>query len=124
MRVSIYADTLLDYYGNKVGKEHERSFNDFCYKAINFCDNEAEIEISDEDFQMWMDSVGMTMDYHLNESYLEDYDSLCSWLVTNGKPFRIAYCSIFEYIRKVGKDNLTDDEKKIADCLEKIKLTY
>lgn len=127
MIVGIYADTIFNLYETEIiskaktieEKKEIASFlrDTFWEDVLNHYGNYAEIEISDDDFKEWMDVVGMTMDYHMNESFTDDYDTLYSWLINNGKEVKVNYCEVDKYLKAIDMDNLSETEKKVIEFL-------
>lgn len=127
MIVGIYADTIFNLYETEIiskaktaeEKKEIASFlrDTFWEDVLNHYGNYAEIEISDDDFKEWMDVVGMTMDYHMNESYTEDYDTLYPWLANNGKEVKVNYCEVDKYLSSIDIDGLSETGKKVIEFL-------
>ena len=127
MIVGIYADTMFNLYETEMiskaktteEKKEIVSFlrDTFWEDVLNHYGNYAEIEISGDDFEEWMDVVGMTIDYHMNESFTEDYDTLYPWLINNGKQVKVTYCEIDKYFKAIDIDGLSETEKKVIEFL-------
>jgi hypothetical protein len=127
MIIGIYADTIFNLYETEMiskaktteEKKEIASFlrDTFWEDVLNNYGNYAEIEISDDDFKEWMDIVGMTMDYHMNESFTDDYDTLYPWLVNNGKEVKVNYCEVDKYLSSIDMDNLSETGKKVIEFL-------
>ena len=127
MIVGIYADTIFNLYETEMiskaktteEKKEIASFlrDTFWEDVLNNYGNYAEIEISDDDFKEWMDIVGMTMDYHMNESFTDDYDTLYPWLVNNGKEVKVNYCEVDKYLSSIDIDGLSETGKKVIEFL-------
>ena len=127
MIVGIYADTMLNLYETEMiskaktieEKKEISSFlrDTFWEDVLNNYGNYAEIEISDDDFKEWMNVVGMTIDYHMNESFTEDYDTLYSWLINNGKQVKVTYCEIDKYLNDIDMNDLSETGKKVIEFL-------
>ena len=127
MIIGIYADTMFNLYETEMiskaktteEKKEIASFlrDTFWEDVLNNYGNYAEIEISDDDFEEWMDVVGMTMDYHMNESFTDDYDTLYSWLINNGKQVKVNYCEVDKYLKAIDIDGLSDTGKKVIEFL-------
>ena len=127
MIVGIYADTMFNLYETEMiskaktteEKKEIASFmrDTFWEDVLNHYGNYAEIEISDDDFEEWMDVVGMTMDYHMNESFTDDYDTLYSWLINNGKQVKVNYCEVDKYLKAIDIDGLSETEKEVIEFL-------
>ena len=127
MIIGIYADTIFNLYETEMiskaktteEKKEIASFlrDTFWEDVLNNYGNYAEIEISDDDFEEWMGVVGMTMDYHMNESFTDDYDTLYSWLVNNGKQAKVNYCEVDKYLKAIDMDGLSETGKKVIEFL-------
>lgn len=127
MIIGIYADTIFNLYETEMiskaktteEKKEIASFlrDTFWEDVLNNYGNYAEIEISDDDFKEWMDIVGMTMDYHMNESFTDDYDTLYPWLVNNGKEVKVNYCEVDKYLSSIDIDGLSETGKKVIEFL-------
>lgn len=127
MIIGIYADTIFNLYETEMiskaktteEKKEIASFlrDTFWEDVLNNYGNYAEIEISDDDFKEWMDIVGMTMDYHMNESFTDDYDTLYPWLVNNGKEVKVNYCEVDKYLKAIDMDGLSETGKKVIEFL-------
>ena len=127
MIVGIYADTMFNLYETEMiskaktteEKKEIVSFlrDTFWEDVLNHYGNYAEIEISGDDFEEWMDVVGMTIDYHMNESFTEDYDTLYPWLINNGKQVKVTYCEMDKYFKAIDIDGLSETEKKVIEFL-------
>ena len=127
MIVGIYADTMFNLYETEMiskaktteEKKEIVSFlrDTFWEDVLNHYGNYAEIEINGDDFEEWMDVVGMTIDYHMNESFTEDYDTLYPWLINNGKQVKVTYCEIDKYFKAIDIDGLSETEKKVIEFL-------
>lgn len=127
MIVGIYADTIFNLYETEMisktktteEKKEIASFlrDTFWEDVLNHYGNYAEIEISDDDFEEWMGVVGMTMDYHMNESFTDDYDTLYSWLINNGKQVKVTYCEVDKYLKAIDIDGLSETGKKVIEFL-------
>lgn len=128
MIVGIYADTIFSFYEAEMllkaktideQKEIVSFMKDIFWEDIlNHYGNYAEIEISDDDFEEWMNVVGMTMDYHMNESFTEDYDTLYPWLINNGKQVKVTYCEIDKYLNDIDMGNLSVTGRKIITFIK------
>lgn len=128
MIVGIYADTMFNLYETEMiskaktteEKKEIASFmrDTFWEDVLNNCGNYAEIEISGDDFEEWMDVVGMTIDYHMNESFTDDYDTLYPWLINNGKQVKVTYCEIDKYFKAIDIDGLSETGKKVIKFLK------
>lgn len=127
MIVGIYADTIFSFYETEMllkaktideQKEIVSFMKEIFWEDIlNHYGNYAEIEISDDDFKEWMDIVGMTMDYHMNESFTDDYDTLYPWLVNNGKEVKVNYCEVDKYLKAIDIDGLSETWKIVIEFL-------
>lgn len=127
MIIGIYADTIFNLYETEIiskaktteEKKEIASFlrDTFWEDVLNNYGNYVEIEISDDDFKEWMDIVGMTMDYHMNESFTDDYDTLYPWLVNNGKEVKVNYCEVDKYLSSIDIDGLSETGKKVIEFL-------
>lgn len=127
MIIGIYADTIFNLYETEIiskaktteEKKEIASFlrDTFWEDVLNNYGNYAEIEITDDDFKEWMDIVGMTMDYHMNESFTDDYDTLYPWLVNNGKEVKVNYCEVDKYLSSIDIDGLSETGKKVIEFL-------
>lgn len=124
MIVGIYADTIFSFYEAEMllkaktideQKEIVSFMKDIFWEDIlNHYGNYAEIEISDDDFEEWMDVVGVTMDsLHMDEPYTEDYDTLYPWLINNGKEVKVNYCEVDKYLKAVDVNGLSEIGKNI-----------
>lgn len=107
----------------KSAKERQKITNTFDLLKEENCyafDNEMQLDVPDDVFEEWMQYANMTMEYHLEESLTEDYDSLYPWLVKNKKPFHVVWSGIDDYLEEFLEAFENDEDGDLDEFDKKV----